>query len=88
MCTAGKKASKNVREIAEALGKPQKEILTVGRPMAAQHVFEQVRVRIDGKITTAYSKLPFLTANRKEIFALARNSAKRKGICHEDKPYD
>ncbi|MBB5063901.1 hypothetical protein [Granulicella mallensis] len=82
----GKKAIKTVGEIAEALKKSEKDILTIARPMASQHIFTQSRVRINGKMTTAYSKDLFFVANRDEIFRLATHPTKRKNYATKTNP--
>jgi hypothetical protein len=82
----GKKATKTVGDVAKALGKSEKDILTLARPMASQHIFVQCRVSVGGKLTTAYSKDAFFSANRDEIFRQATSPAKRKNYATKTNP--
>src|SRR5687767_2730297 len=68
----GKRAVKTTRELAASLGVSEKHILTIGKPLATHHLFEDIKK--DSRI--AYKKRSEITAVKNQILALARNRAK------------
>jgi len=70
----GKKATKTIGEIATATGYSAKRVATIAGPLAhGEKLFEQSRERHDGKVTTVYKKIPFLSRNRQEILSKAKS---------------
>jgi hypothetical protein len=70
----GKKRSKTIGEIAKATGYTAKRVAEIAGPLAhGEKLFEQGRERHDGKVTTVYKKIPFLTRNRRQILSKAKN---------------
>jgi hypothetical protein len=72
----GKKRTKTVAELATAMKKSRKEILTLATPLASQGLFEKVKADEGGKSLTAYSKIDSVSANIKLILRLARDGKK------------
>lgn len=69
----GKKGTKTIGEIAEATGYSAKRVAEIAHPLArGEKLFEQDRERHDGKVTTVYRKIPFVTRNRQQILSRAR----------------
>jgi hypothetical protein len=69
----GKKRSKAIGEIADATGYSAKRVAEIAGPLAREKLFEQGRGKHEGRKTTVYSKIDFVTTNRREILRLARN---------------
>ncbi|GIK81271.1 MAG: hypothetical protein BroJett024_23760 [Alphaproteobacteria bacterium] len=70
----GKKGTKTIGEIATATGYSPKRVAEIAHPLArGEKLFEQDRERYDGKITTVYKKIPFVTRNKQQILSKARD---------------
>jgi hypothetical protein len=75
----GKKRFKTIGEISTATKYPAKNVANIAGPLAkGEKLFEQGRERVDGRMTTVYRKIPFVTRNRAEILSLANSRTKRE----------
>jgi hypothetical protein len=70
----GKKGTKTIGEIAIATGYSAKRVAEIAHPLArGEKLFEQGRERHDGRVTTVYRKIPFVTRNRQQILSNAKS---------------
>ena len=67
----GKKSVKTVRELATSTQIAEKRILTIGKPLADQHLFDATKVNN----LTAYKKRPTVASVKNQILRLAGNKA-------------
>jgi hypothetical protein len=73
---SGKKSFKTVGELAEATKFSTKRVTEIAKPLARQHLFDQDRERVDGRMQTIYRKNPFVAANKAKIVTLAGSKKK------------
>lgn len=82
----GKKKIKTVSELAAALKRTPKVVLTLASPLASQGLFNQMKVPQNGKNLTAYSKIDFVTANKSKILRMAKNPKKLEAFATKSNP--
>lgn len=78
----GKKATKTVGDIATATGLERKQVLTAGKQLVANHLFEQTK--LDGD--TAYTKDSFLSAHRLKILRFVDEPSKLDELPTKTRP--
>jgi hypothetical protein len=85
----GKKEFKTVIEVAGLIGGKwtAKRVATVGKPLAqGERLFEQERLRVDGKVQIIYRKIHFVERNKRGILRLANNKKKLEGYHTKTNP--
>lgn len=82
----GKKKIKTVAELAIALKKTPKAVLTLASPLATQGLFDQIKVPQNGKNLTAYRKIAFVSANKTKILNMAKNPKKLEAYATKSNP--
>ena len=82
----GKKKIKTVAELASAMKKTRKGILTLASPLASHGLFDKVKVLENGRNLTAYSKIAFVSANKTAILRMARNPKKLETYATKTNP--
>ena len=78
----GKQKLKSVKEIAKATGLSEKDVLTVGRKLADNHIITQTKVTGG----TAYGKVNFCASHKNRILDLARKPSKRNTVSTKSSP--
>lgn len=84
----GKKKFKTVREVSALSGiDDTKRVTEIAGPLVrGAKLFEQDRMRIDGKVQTVYKKIPFVAANKRTILQLANNKRKLESYHTKSNP--
>lgn len=82
----GKQKVKTVEQLAKALNKTSKDVLTIASPLATQGLFEKVKDKSSGKNLIAYSKIAFVSANKRAILQLAKDSKKLESYATKTNP--
>ena len=82
----GKRQIKTISEVAAVTGYSAKRVAEIAHPIAREKLFEQCRVKIKGRIHTAYKKIGFVASNKSKILRLAGNSQGRKNYHNKSNP--
>jgi DNA-binding transcriptional regulator GbsR (MarR family) len=79
----GKKQIKTVKEIAKGTDYSEKTVLTVGRKLADNNIFHQLKVEGSG---TAYGKVNFCASHKNRILGYAKQPTKLSKVSTKSSP--